>query len=800
MQCFLHFLLLVVEIKASMKTMDKDEMEAYLDFSLMAERNQTQVINLNQIDKQNTEDTDNNLKQEWSDASELTTNSTLSQGQDLTSEYLITKSSQNVQFLQNDNFLLVSEMQRNQETKGTDLGTTKTDTGNLHRHGNHTKSFKDSDIFSKIVNNSQGFVREEEDVSDGHVTYYPWNYNDEIVVLNLSRGEKDQSEPAPGTSNSSENIVVQFENDLQSETEMHFNFIQKKKNEFQCDDKNVGSDTKQTISKLSGTLGDSNFCKGDNKYFPGGEMVRSTPVSDVLDQKKKDNSDEACDFNNYSDEDISQMKSGKDMDVEPNIYITKKRKVEMQVSKLSGSHFDLSGSQHVKSGRMKASQKMKSPIKMTFKKRKFEVQDLCGRNDSTGTLGEAGIQEEKCCIEKATTSNDCDYENINDAEENVPLDYSMHATLVRQNLSKSGMNDQISSKHLSDTDATTSDQDQESFCSSLRLVSVSEMEQKKSSDSQRKYENERSAADDLGESDTKEEESEQKEIGQVDKFVLERLIKSCQEKKKLKSKTTESNNSKEKIFNCDTCSKTFTRRSTWRHHIKIHVDDKFKECKICGKKLKFSGNMLSHLKTHTGDRPFKCEFCEKTFTRAASLYTHVRSHTGEKAFLCEICGKGFADKSHYRRHLRIHSGIKPFKCEVCEMAFTQSWSLKSHMLCHAEEKPHICSFCGKGYTQKAYLESHIRSHTGERPYSCETCGKSFSDSSCMRRHAKSHLGERSFICELCGKAFGRGWNLTVHMRIHYDDKRYECYICGKAFVQKINLDKHILTHPVEPCD
>ncbi|XP_033758562.1 zinc finger protein 2 homolog [Pecten maximus] len=640
-------------------------------------------------------------------------------------------------------------------------------------------------------------------MNDKQLNYTTWNYNDEIVVLNLSRGEKSLAEPVPGTSNSTDNIVVQFESDLQSEAGIHIDLIQKAKDESQFDDKNENhrSDRKPLISELSDSLGESDHSKGGNKVFQVGDMVINSD-SAMVDHGRGDNSEELIDIKNYSDEGVTEVKY--ETDLEPNMYISRKRKVDMNVNSLSETHFDHSRSQEVKIGG-NFPLKAKSPIKMTFKKRKYEMEGLCKKDNVNETLGENDIEgDEKCCPEKIETSasNDSDYCAVHGelGEENVPLDYSMHATLVRENLSKSVMTDQAASKPLCDTDATTSDQDQESFCSSLKLVSVNEMEQKKSSESQIKSGNESSTADETDESDAKDDETDQKEIGHVDKFVLERLIKSCQEKKKSKLKTTESSNSKGIVFNCDKCSKTFTRKSTWRHHVKIHVDDKFKECKICGKKLKFSGNMLSHLKTHTGDRPFKCEFCEKTFTRAASLYTHVRSHTGEKAFLCEICGKGFADKSHYRRHLRIHSGIKPFKCEVCDMAFTQSWSLKSHMLSHAEEKPHTCSLCGKGYTQKAYLESHMRSHTGERPFSCETCGKSFSDSSCMRRHAKSHLGERSFICELCGKAFGRGWNLTVHMRIHYDDKRFECYICGKAFVQKINLDKHILTHPVEPCD
>lgn len=749
-------------------------MEAYLDFSLMPERNQTHNINLHTIEKDHI---DNSLRENWKETGELAVES---HGPDFSTQYLIGKSDASVQYTTTDSFLLLPGRQENDDSPGINSTVVKTEVGNDSEQNDNMKSLQEGETFPNVK--SSDFTRHQEAMSNNQMNYTTWNYSDEIVVLNLSRGEK--------TSNSTDSIVDQFESDLQS----HVNKMHRIEDgcPFENKDQDKRNDIKPLVSQFTTAIDESGQSKGGNSGFPVDEMV----MHHIPDLKRGSNPKQFIDINSFSDEDGVAVKCKTDS----NIHISRKRKSDLNINPMTEVDLSLKSGQNFQ---VKSLVKAKSPIKMTFKKRKI-IEGAHERDKLIETIEDSDIQEVKYHQDKiieASTSNidsDCGTVHGDFSEENVPLDYSMHATLVRQNLSNIGVVHKTTTKHLGDTDATSSDQDQESFCSSLKLVSVNEMEQKKSSSSQTKSGTDSSTDED--ESDANEEETDPKDIGQVDKFVFDSLMKTCQEKNKSKAKTAENNKSKGKTFSCDTCSKTFTRKSTWRHHVKIHVDDKFKECKICGKKLKFSGNMLSHLKTHTGDRPFKCDFCEKTFTRAASLYTHVRSHTGEKAFLCEICGKGFSDKSHYRRHLRIHSGIKPFKCEVCEMAFTQSWSLKSHMLSHAEVKPHICSICGKGYTQKAYLESHFRSHTGERPYSCETCGKSFSDSSCMRRHVKSHHGERPFICELCGKAFGRGWNLTVHMRIHYDDKRFECYICGKAFVQKINLDKHILTHPVEPCD
>ncbi|KAI8885585.1 hypothetical protein K501DRAFT_215557 [Backusella circina FSU 941] len=55
-------------------------------------------------------------------------------------------------------------------------------------------------------------------------------------------------------------------------------------------------------------------------------------------------------------------------------------------------------------------------------------------------------------------------------------------------------------------------------------------------------------------------------------------------------------------------------------------------------------------------KKYQCDYCSKDFTRPSALQTHVYTHTGEKPHECDIsgCGRRFAVISNLRRHLRVH--------------------------------------------------------------------------------------------------------------------------------------------------
>lgn len=230
-------------------------------------------------------------------------------------------------------------------------------------------------------------------------------------------------------------------------------------------------------------------------------------------------------------------------------------------------------------------------------------------------------------------------------------------------------------------------------------------------------------------------------------------------------------------FPCSDCGKVFTRKTTLKRHIRIHIGIKEFQCWICSKCFMEKSHLSRHLRKHEGvsesmeaQAPYCCSICERKFTIKGQLSRHLKAHENEKPDTpqtCEICQKSFDKKAKFKRHMKVHDGVRDHQCQVCGNRFKQKSNLNIHMKIHEGIKAHQCNVCMMKFTNKSDLNRHMRKHDGVKPFLCSICAKNFSRKDDLNRHMRKHDGIKPFLCSMCADAFSRKDHLKKHMRKCY---------------------------------
>ena len=157
--------------------------------------------------------------------------------------------------------------------------------------------------------------------------------------------------------------------------------------------------------------------------------------------------------------------------------------------------------------------------------------------------------------------------------------------------------------------------------------------------------------------------------------------KVCGSEKDLKTHS-KVHGSKEKVYHCEDCPKSYSQREYLKKHIrykhKNSEEGKWK-CSICDKYFAQSGGLHNHLKIHS-ENLYQCSICDKKFTAKSNLKTHIYLHTGKMPFECDLCEKSYRAKLELKVHRDYkHFNIKPFLCQHCDRGFIVRTDLKMHM-------------------------------------------------------------------------------------------------------------------------
>ncbi|XP_034160902.2 zinc finger protein 721 isoform X2 [Pangasianodon hypophthalmus] len=251
--------------------------------------------------------------------------------------------------------------------------------------------------------------------------------------------------------------------------------------------------------------------------------------------------------------------------------------------------------------------------------------------------------------------------------------------------------------------------------------------------------------------------------------------------------------SKQKVFECKDCGKTYSSIGQCLNHQRSH---------------KQASKSVFHQLAHLKKKSFQCPTCGRSYSRASALDAHRRCHEeklfksrnseGEKHLADEVTVKT-EDTGDTSSEQLEESPKKLFECLDCGKSFRTMCGLGTHQRfsvnCSSTtvkvrvKRSFDCTECGKTFHRPMAMACHQRWHKrreqlhgNEQPFQCKECGKVFTSLTFYNKHQRLTHSK-----EMPAKSF-------LHQVFQLQKKAFECQECGRRFSRASALHSHQLCH------
>ncbi|XP_059484918.1 zinc finger protein 585A-like [Neocloeon triangulifer] len=262
------------------------------------------------------------------------------------------------------------------------------------------------------------------------------------------------------------------------------------------------------------------------------------------------------------------------------------------------------------------------------------------------------------------------------------------------------------------------------------------------------------------------------------------------------------------------------------------------KCALCSKQFATSALRGNHLLIHrTKAKVFECDYCSRIFTKKLELIVHILAHQNQPAnmnfepkFQCCVCFTEVYTDIELARHLQFahlnrisfskkskesqmvvavrsmqvqrlsvknknrdiqfdpQTSILRYQgknicCQLCPMIYCNEAWFTRHM-----EKQHsnliICSGCGTRFSLLIQMKNHFR-----------TCNKMAADQKLLMMSQLSPKYTSEWVCKPCQKVMYSMTEVDSHiLRCHKQFENLQCNQCNLHFISKQALEEHRKMH------